>query len=67
MEKFAIKLGNLGYVSGFSREHQCIQFTQDPSYVKTFKSAKLAANFKEKYEDCGYGMSSDSSQVVEVR
>ena len=55
--KHIIKTQDGLMVSGFSRKHQCVQFTTAATIAKTFRSLKAAFDWAEKYVGGGYGFS----------
>ncbi len=55
MNIFAIKT-NIGFVSGLNRSMLMIDITENPRYIKTFKTEASAKKYAEKYSNAGYGL-----------
>lgn len=63
-KKVVIKI-RCGFVTGFSRTYQIVQVCDSIDNAKKFTPIS-ARSFIDKYADCGYGMGSDTVDVIEV-
>lgn len=61
---FVIETKN-GIVAGFSKQHQIVQITDHPDYIKKFKTEGAATKWGKKYANAGYGM--DSFTVKSIK
>ena len=61
---YAVKLGKY-FVSGFDKQFQIVQITDNIEFMKKFKTKKSANKWCEKYENTGFGLDGDYI-VVEI-
>jgi hypothetical protein len=69
---FAVKfnksmMGNdAEFVAGFDSQMYIVQTTRGLEYAKTWKTARAAEKFVQKYADAGYGLTADMVEVVSL-
>ena len=61
--KYTIKTP-IGFVAGFSRSNQCVQIAASADWAKLFSSEKQAQKFILDYSDAGYGLNSQTAEIV---
>lgn len=55
-----------GHVLGFNEEHQIIMTTENGHEAMVFTDVDQVEEFMNDYADCGYGLTSDNYELVEL-